>query len=147
MKSIKFQEKIIIQENQAELFRYTQDYSNRMQWDTFLQRADLLDGAKEAGLGVKAYCQAKSGIGLVTEYVSYRPPSVTAVKMTSSSPIFKSFQGSWTFHPLAEKESEVIFLYSFKLKFPFNLFSKKITNSLKRNVKQRLVDLKACVEV
>jgi len=146
LKSIKFQEKIRIQESQAVIFDYTQDYTSRLKWDTFLQRADLLDGATTAGLGVKAYCQAKSGIGMVTEYVSFLPPKVTAIKMTSPSPIFKSFLGSWTFHSLTDKECEIIFLYSYELKFPFSLFSNKITRNLKSNVKQRLLDLKSCVE-
>ncbi len=146
LKSIKFEEKITVLENQDVVFDYTQDYKNRLEWDTFLQRADLLDGATKAGMGVKAYCQAQNGVGIITEYVSFIRPRVTAIKMTSKSPIFKSFMGSWNFHSLDDKKTEVIFLYSFCLKFPFNMFSKAIKKKLISNVKQRLLDLKKCIE-
>ena len=146
MKAIKFTETILIEQNAAKVFDFTQDYSKRLKWDTFLKKADLIDGAIKADKGVKAYCVAKNGIGMVTEYVTYNRPRVTAIKMTKGPYVFKSFLGSWTFKELEENKTEVIFLYSFSLRFPFNILTRLIKNNLQTNVKQRLIDLKNNIE-
>jgi ribosome-associated toxin RatA of RatAB toxin-antitoxin module len=106
----------------------------------------LTDGAAAADKGVKAYCVAKNGIGMVTEYVTFNRPKVTAIKMTKGPYLFQTFLGSWTFKPIDPFKTEVIFLYSFTLRFPFNLFASLIRNNLKHNVRQRLIDLKAKLE-
>src|ERR1700752_5038030 len=97
MEAIKFTETIIIDEMPEKVFDFTQDYTKRLIWDTFLKRADLIDGAIAADKGVKAYCVAKNGMGMVTEYVTFNRPKVTAIKMTKGPFMFKSFLGSWTF--------------------------------------------------
>ncbi|MEY5049238.1 MAG: hypothetical protein RLZZ175_2597 [Bacteroidota bacterium] len=147
MQTIKFSESIIINSKPEIVFDYTQDYNKRLSWDTFLIRAELIEGATNAGKGVKAYCVAKNGIGMVTEYVSFNRPRVTAIKMTSGPYMFKSFLGSWTFKQTENNTTEVIFLYSFQLSFPFNLASFFIKKTLQNNVKQRLIDLKNCIEI
>lgn len=146
MEAIKFSENIIINCTAGQAFDYTQDYNNRLAWDTFLKRAELIEGATQAGKGVKAYCVAKNGLGMVTEYVSFNRPKATAIKMTKGPYMFKSFLGSWTFKSISTSQTEVIFLYSFKLRFPFNLASKFIKRNLQRNVRQRLIDLKTNIE-
>lgn len=146
MDAIKFSEKINIDSTQEIVFDYTQDYNNRLNWDTFLKKAVLIDGASNAKKGAKAYCVAKNGLGMETEYVSFNRPKVTAVKMTKGPFLFKSFLGSWTFTQLTNEVTEVTFLYSFELRFPFNLMSHFIKRNLQSNVKQRLLDLKICVE-
>jgi ribosome-associated toxin RatA of RatAB toxin-antitoxin module len=146
MKATKFTESILILEKPEQVFDYTQNYSKRLSWDTFLKKADLIEGATKAAKGVKAYCVAKNGMGMVTEYVTYNRPKVTAIKMTKGPFIFKSFLGSWTFNEIPNNNTEVIFLYSFSLRFPFNLFTKFIANNLQTNVRQRLTDLKKNIE-
>lgn len=146
MNTIKFTETIIIEANQEQVFDFTQDYNNRLKWDTFLKRADLIDGATVADKGVKSYCVAKNGLGMVTEYVTFNRPKVTAIKMTKGPFMFKSFLGSWTFKELAKSKTEVIFLYSFSLRFPFNILKSFIKKNLQTNVKQRLIDLKNNIE-
>jgi ribosome-associated toxin RatA of RatAB toxin-antitoxin module len=146
MEGIKFSEKIIINCTSSKAFDYTQDYNNRLKWDTFLKRAELIDGATQADKGVKAYCVAKNGLGMVTEYVSFNPPKATAIKMTKGPYMFKSFLGSWTFKEINNTQTEVIFLYSFKLRFPFNLANRFIKTNLQANVRRRLIDLKTSIE-
>ena len=92
MKSIKFTETIRIRERAEAIFDYTQDYANRLQWDTFLKRADLVDGATAAGKGVKSYCVAKNGMGMETVYVSFNRPRATAVQMTRGRTSSKPFR-------------------------------------------------------
>jgi ribosome-associated toxin RatA of RatAB toxin-antitoxin module len=146
MAKIKFMEKIVIEGISERIFDFTQDYDKRLIWDTFLKKAYLIEGAEHAGKGVKAYCVAKNGLGMTTEYITFNRPKVTAIKMTKGPFLFKSFLGSWEFKKLEEDKTEVSFLYSFSLRFPFNLTSKFIKNNLQKNVRQRLVDLKSNIE-
>jgi ribosome-associated toxin RatA of RatAB toxin-antitoxin module len=146
MEVIKFTEQILVDERTEKVFDFTQDYNKRLRWDTFLKKADLIEGAVEAGKGAKAYCVAKNGLGMVTEYITYNRPKVTAIKMTKGPAMFKSFSASWTFKESQNDKTEVIFLYSFSLRFPFNLLAKFIKNNLQVNVKHRLRDLKSNVE-
>lgn len=147
MSSIKFTESIEINCDPVVAFDFTQDYDQRLIWDTFLKQADLIDGATKADKGVKAYCVAKNGLGMVTEYVSFNRPKATAIKMIKGPFMFKTFLGSWTFKALKPNLCEVIFLYSFKLRFPFSLFSKMVKSNLESNVRQRLIDLKTNLEL
>jgi hypothetical protein len=55
-----FEESIVIDAAPAELFVLSQDYPRRLEWDPFLRSASLV-GAREAGMGVRALCVAKSG--------------------------------------------------------------------------------------
>lgn len=146
MAAIKFSERIIIYQSAEAIFDYTQDYTNRLKWDTFLKRAELTEGATAAGKDVKAYCVAKNGLGMETEYVSFNRPKATAIRMIKGPFLFRSFLGSWTFKEQEPQKTEVIFLYSFELRFPFNLLTKFIKNNLQRNVQRRLLDLKTCME-
>jgi len=146
MGAIKFSEKIAINGSAQVIFDYTQDYKNRLTWDTFLKKADLINGANEAGKGVKAWCVAHNGLGMETEYVTFTPPKVTAIKMTRGPYVFKSFLGSWTFKETSPNQTEVMFLYSFELRFPFTLVKNYVKRNLQKNVRQRLADLKKCVE-
>ncbi|RYE54660.1 MAG: SRPBCC family protein [Sphingobacteriales bacterium] len=146
MEGAKFSEKIIIDCSPVIAFDYTQDYDNRLKWDTFLKRAELMDGATKAGKGVEAYCVAKNGLGMVTEYVSFNRPKATAIKMTKGPFMFKAFVGSWTFKEVNSLQTEVIFLYSFKLRFPFNLATGLVKRNLHLNVRRRLIDLKTNIE-
>jgi hypothetical protein len=82
MKVIKFTEQSLVDERREKVFDFTQDYNKRLRWDTFLKKADLIEGAIEAGKGAKSYCVSKNGLGMVTEYITYNRPKVTAIKMT-----------------------------------------------------------------
>ena len=146
METIKFTEKIIVDKNPTVVFDHTQDYSKRLVWDTFLKKADLIHGATEPNVGVKAWCVARNGLGMETEYVTYQRPKVTAIKMTRGPYLFTSFLGSWNFKDLGDEKTEVAFLYAFSLRFPFNLFTAAIKNNLQKNVRKRLADLKKSIE-
>ena len=146
MEGVKFSENIIINCSPEDAFDYTQDYGYRLEWDTFLKRAELIDGATKADKGIKAYCVAKNGFGMITEYVSFNRPKATAIKMVKGPLMFKAFLGSWTFKDIGRSQTEVIFLYSFKLRFPLNLVTQLSRNIFKSNVRQRLIDLKTNIE-
>ena len=65
------------------VFALTQDYARRLTWDPFLSRAELVGGASRPAVGVRAWCVTRTGIGMETEYVTFTPPRLAAVKMTT----------------------------------------------------------------
>jgi ribosome-associated toxin RatA of RatAB toxin-antitoxin module len=146
MESIKFTETVEINCTPEVAFDFTQDYDQRLSWDTFLKKADLIEGATKADNGVKAYCVAKNGLGMETEYITFNRPKATAIKMTKGPFMFESFLGSWTFKEIQSNLTEVTFLYSFRLRFPFSIVKKIVKRNLESNVRQRLIDLKMKIE-
>jgi hypothetical protein len=144
--SYKFSADIEIEKNCTIIFDYTQDYSHRLEWDTFLLAAELVPPAIKAEKRARAWCVAVNGYGMETEYVSFQRPKVAAIKMTKGPYMFKEFTGSWNFREINTDKTKVIFLYSFSLRFPYSLIGPFIRNDLRKNVRQRLGDLKACVE-
>jgi ribosome-associated toxin RatA of RatAB toxin-antitoxin module len=142
MNSIKFSESIEIEGKSDLIFDYTQDYNNRLKWDTFLSKAYLLDNATQADKGAKAWCVAKNGLGMETQYVSFNRPKVTAIKMTRGPYMFKDFAASWTFKEEMAGVTKVTFLYSFSFRFPFSMVSIFVKRILRANVRQRLRDLR-----
>jgi len=146
MRSVKFSESITINRPPELVFDYTQDYTSRLKWDTFLQKADILYGATTAAKGVKTYCKAKNGLGMETEYITFNRPKATAIQMTKGPYLFNTFLGSWTFRDIDKNTTYVMFLYSFSLRFPFSLATPFVKYILRNNVKTRLLDLKKCME-
>ena len=106
-----FDQSIVIAASPEDLFALTQDYTRRLEWDPFLKSAELVGGAVAAGVGVRAYCVARSGLGMETEYVSFNPPRATAVKMTRGPWLIESFAGSWRFEEVAPGQTRVGFRY------------------------------------
>lgn len=88
---------IEIQARPEEVFDLIHDYSRRLEWDTFLKEARLLDGAGRAELGVKTRCTARNGFAgfaMETMYVSFDRPRVAAVKMTDGPAFLADFAAS-----------------------------------------------------
>jgi ribosome-associated toxin RatA of RatAB toxin-antitoxin module len=126
------------------LFDLTQDYARRLAWDPFLREARLVGGAGEAGLGVRAWCVARSGFGMETQYVSYKPPRVCAVEMTRGPWFFRSFSGSWRFEPLGAGRTRVSFTYNVVGRPEF--LSGPIARVFARDTRRRLAALKRAAE-
>jgi ribosome-associated toxin RatA of RatAB toxin-antitoxin module len=93
------------------LFDLTQDYARRPDWDPFLKEARLIGGAERPGLGVRAWCVARNGLGMETRYVSFNPPGACAVEMTRGPWFFRSFSGSWRFDRVGPGRTRVTFTY------------------------------------
>jgi len=106
-----FEAAIDIRTGADALFDLTQDYDRRLDWDPFLKEARLVGGAAAPGIGVRAWCVARSGLGMETEYVSFQRPDVAAVKMTRGPALFGSFAGSRRFKTVAPDTTRVVFRY------------------------------------
>jgi hypothetical protein len=143
-----FEQSIVIAASPGELFALTQNYTRRLEWDPFLRSAELMGGATAAGAGVRAYCVAKSGLGMETEYVSFNPPRTTAVKMTRGPWFLDSFAGSWRFEVVAPGQTRVGFRYHLRA-WPVWLswlLTPILGRVFARDTRKRLLALKAAVE-
>jgi hypothetical protein len=106
-----FEHSIDIRADRAAIFALTQDYARRLDWDPFLKEARLLSGAEGAAVGVRAWCAAKRGRGMETEYISLKVPEVAAVKMTRGPAVLEKFAGTWRFREVAPGVTRVAFRY------------------------------------
>lgn len=68
----------------------------RLRWDPFIRRQHLIN-AGEPGKGVRTYTRARVGPRMISEYVSYRPPTSVGMTMVEGPWFFDSFGGGWRF--------------------------------------------------
>lgn len=76
--------------------------ATRRRWDTFITEQHFLDGAVAPGKGVRTYTKARTGPSMVSEYVSYRPPTSVGMTMVKGPWYFARFGGGWRFMPADE---------------------------------------------
>jgi hypothetical protein len=133
----------IINQSQEEVFRLSQDYKLRLDWDPFPESYKFLNGSVlEVGLRLKVV--DKAGRAMVVEYISYKPPLVAAVKMISGPWYIRSFAGSWSFKKLSKNETIAVFKYNIKPQLPIIGFILRWV--FKRNIAKRLSALKYYAE-
>jgi hypothetical protein len=146
---VTFEQSIEIAASPGDLFALTQDYRRRLEWDPFLRSAELLGGATAAGVGVRAFCVAHSGLGMETEYVSFNPPRACAVKMTRGPRLLDRFAGSWRFEELSPGRTRVGFRYHLRARPRWLswLLTPVLALVFARDTRKRLAALKSAVEV
>jgi FkbM family methyltransferase len=131
------------------VFQVLHDYRLRLDWDPFLRRAELLDGATSAAVGVKTRCCAKYrllGWCMTTEYVNFQPGEVAAVKMTLGPFFFDSFAASIR-HRSHESGSETLYRLNFRLRRGFPAFlTSLVSRCLEWETTRRLKALKRFCE-
>ncbi len=106
----------IIPASSAEVFRLLHDYERRLEWDTLLQAAYLTDDWTEAQLHATSVCQGRwqlGGMALKTEYITFNPPEVAAVRMVNRPPFFHSFAATIRHRDRADGSSHIEYLYKF----------------------------------
>lgn len=99
------------------VFDLLHDYSRRLEWDTLLQAAYLDDGHTAAGLGVISTCKGRKslgGIALKTIYVTFQRPTLTAVKMVNTPPLFQSWAASIRHEDISPHTSRITYKFHFK---------------------------------
>lgn len=143
-----FDESVIIDSEPSALFRLSQDYRRRLEWDPFLRSACLVGDALEAGVGVRALCVSRGGWAMETEYVSFNPPRATAVKMTCGPWFLDNFAGSWRFEEVAPGRTQVGFRYSLQARpiWLSWLLTPILSRVFARDTRDRLRALKEAVE-
>ena len=89
-------------------FALSQTYGElRYRWDPFVREQRLLDGAAGAGKGVRTWTRSRHHLTMVSEYVTFRPPTQVGMKMVTGPPFFRSFSGGWNFSPAGDGTSTV----------------------------------------
>lgn len=101
----------VIRSSPERVFEILHDYSRRLEWDTLLDRAEILGGATAAGVGVRTLCVGR-GIPMETEYVSFVPGKVAAVKLVAPRFPFETFAATIRHEPIGEGISRVTYIYS-----------------------------------
>lgn len=133
----------------ADVFWLLHDYNRRLEWDTLLQDAFLLDGVSSANIGVRSICKGKTllgGIALETQYVTFSPPNVAAVKMLNQPPFFNTFAATIRHTDLGSGASRIEYVYNFTarprwlqlflhpvMKWAFNFETRKRLKALRRH--------------
>ncbi len=130
------------------VFELLHNYKRRLEWDTLLQEAYLEPEFEKSEKGAISVCRGKrilGGFAVRTEYVSFEPGKVAAVKMLNQPPFFDTFAASIRHRKIDDENSEVIYKVSFTAK---PRFLQSILNPIMRRVfvwetRKRLKALKA----
>lgn len=69
----------------------------RLRWDPFIRHQRFVGGATAPAKGVRTLTRARVGPRMVSEYVSYRPPTSVGMTMVEGPWFFDSFGGGWRF--------------------------------------------------
>ena len=130
-----------------QVFDLVHDYKLRLEWDTLLSKACIVDGSPEAGLGVKTLCVGRStvaGFGMETVYISFDRPRVAAVRMTQGPWFISAFAASISHKPLGENRSRVT--YKFRSTARPRLLGPLLQRIFQRETRKRLLSLKHYLE-
>jgi hypothetical protein len=133
------------------VFELVHDYGRRLQWDSMLCEARLLDGATCAGPGVRSRCVGTWRGGFTpmeTEYSQFDPGRVAAVKLTNRPPFFERFAATIRHDGLGGSRSRVTYIYSFGVRprFLAPLLEPIMNVLLRREVRNRLRSLRTFLE-
>ncbi|TDE94904.1 SRPBCC family protein [Occultella glacieicola] len=85
----------------------------RLRWDPFIRRQHFLDGATAPAKGVRTMTRHRSGLRMVSEYVSYNPPRNVGMKMVTGPWFFARLGGGWRFEAVDGAGTRAIWRYNF----------------------------------
>lgn len=84
----------------------------RLRWDRFIRRQHFLDGATAPEKGVRTLTVQRGGLRMVSEYVSYRPPTSVGFTMVEGPWFFERMGGGWRFDPV-DDGTRAVWRYNF----------------------------------
>lgn len=131
------------------VYRISQDYNVRFDWDPFPDRLEMLDGGDYlAERGKRVYVRSKLGLSMVVEFVQVNPPSRAAIAMVSGPLFLKKFAGTWIFQPLSSECTLAKFRYALEAKPALlrPLIEALAVAYFRRTVRKRLLALKQYCE-
>lgn len=87
----------------------------RYRWDPFVREQHFTDGATRPGKGVRTFTRSRHGLVMISEYVSFAPPTHVGMKMVRGPWFFELFAGGWRFAPGPEPgHTTVTWRYNFR---------------------------------
>jgi len=142
---------IEIRRDAQAIFDLIHDYDRRLEWDTFLKKACLLNGSTKAGRGVRTLCVARNmmgGLAMEAVYVTFNPPRVAAFAMTRGPVFFKFFAATLIQKAVAPGVTQVVYRYKFQTRpgWLSFLLDPLIEAVFSREVRSRLWGLKQVAE-
>lgn len=131
------------------VYRTSQDYSVRYDWDPFPENIAVVAGESNGPfVGTQVHIKSKLGMRMLVEFVQVLPPSRTAVKMVQGPWFLAKFAGSWIFQEVSSNATTARFRYTIVAKPALLRFLVEPLASLyfSRVVEKRLAGLKAYCE-
>ena len=87
----------------------------RLRWDPFIHEQHLLDGATTPAKRVRTATRHRlKFLRMVSEYVSFNPPTNVGMKMLEGPWFFESFAGGWRFAPEPGGGTRATWRYNFR---------------------------------
>ena len=124
------------------LFDFTQDFNNRKKWDKQTLEINFIGDFIELKKGTRVYTKSIEGVFMETEYFTFKSPNEISIKMINTSPIFRDFIGTWNYDSTDNLKTTIKITYSFNLRFPYNLFKRKVSQKIRTNMTEKLRLLK-----
>jgi hypothetical protein len=111
---------VVVDVDPATAFAVSQSTGQtRLRWDPFIHEQHFLDGATSPAKGVRTETRHRSRLRMVSEYVSYNPPTNVGMKMIEGPWFFASFAGGWRFAPEPGGRCRATWRYSFRCRPPW----------------------------
>jgi hypothetical protein len=131
------------------VYRASQDYSVRYDWDPFPENIAVVAGEQNGpSVGTQVHIKSKLGMSMLVEFVQVLPPSRAAVKMIQGPWFLAKFVGSWIFQEASSNATTARFRYTIVAKPTLLRFLVEPLASwyFSRVVNKRLAGLKAYCE-
>jgi hypothetical protein len=99
-----------------DVFSLLHDYNRRLEWDTLLRDARLCENWSQAQLHARSVCTGRwylGGFSLETEYITFNPPRIAAVKLINRPPFFKTFAATIRHRNLENGQSSIEYIFNF----------------------------------
>lgn len=139
-------EQIEIDRDVDYVFELAQDYDLRLDWDPFLKDMSFISDDKSLSRGLVVWVKAHNNMEMTVEYMNYNPPNHVSMRMVDGPFLFNNFSGLWKFNQTRVNHSQVVFKYSFSLKWIFYPFTFLVRFILARDMRKRLTALKKAAE-
>lgn len=96
------------------VYRTSQDYSVRYEWDPFPENISVVAGDPNSlTVGTQVQVKSKLGMGMLVEFIQLMPPTRAAVKMITGPWFLGKFAGSWIFQEAqSDAQTEARFRYT-----------------------------------
>ncbi len=85
----------------------------RLRWDPFIAKQHFLDDATRPGKGVRTFTRHWSGLTMISEYVSYNPPTNVGMRMVRGPWFFTNLAGGWRFSAHGDEQTRATWRYNF----------------------------------
>lgn len=93
-------------------FAVASSYGVRLEWDPFVSAQHLVN-TDTPGPHVRTWTRSRHGLTMISEYLTYRPPTHMGMKMVQGPWFFRTFSGSWHFREVGPGELEIVYRYRY----------------------------------